>query len=219
MTLLEIIIVTTLLVGIISLSASFIRRRDNVIKQTLRQMKSLNRELDTKARWHGRIYRWSINLDKSDPTWWVEKAQKSHTLPRSTEVDLTDIQSDDAQSSADAQLDDSEATSTTTTKDDQLADNKQKKDESRNSGSQFEIDKEFFSQPQKLPRGLIFSKMELQGRKDQKKVYTEGRVYIPYFPQGQFLKIVLTIKGKKQQWSLLINRLDGTMRILPGAKS
>lgn len=78
------------------------------------------------------------------------------------------------------------------------------------------MDTDVFRTPQKLPSGLYFESVELSGQEKQK---SEGIVYIYYFPEGQFNTAFVKIKGKKEYWSLFIDRMQGDLTIFVGEKS
>ena len=73
MSLLEVLIALTILVSILALSVSVVKKKDNNIKKTFRHLISLNRQLDHFARLKRQTYRLVIRLDKKKSSWWVEK--------------------------------------------------------------------------------------------------------------------------------------------------
>ena len=73
MTLLEMVIVTALIAGTLSLGISFVSRQSGRPKKTLRMFKNLNRQLDSWSRLKKNTYRVVINMDKESTSWWVEK--------------------------------------------------------------------------------------------------------------------------------------------------
>ena len=80
----------------------------------------------------------------------------------------------------------------------------------------FVMDTQFFEKPQKLPGGLKFESLEMKG---EKQPITKGKAYIYYFPEGQFNKALLKIKGKKVYWSIFIDRLHGELTVFNGKKN
>lgn len=74
LTLIEVLFALVIVVGLTGSSISFMKRRENHIKHTLRQFMALNRQLDYQARLSGQVWRLVINLDKN--TYWVEKKNK-----------------------------------------------------------------------------------------------------------------------------------------------
>ncbi len=167
MTLLEMVVVMALLAGFFVIGfPSFINKKKNVIQQSFRQIKALNRKLDSHAHLTGRVYRWVIVIGKKDSSWWVEKA-----------------------SSLNGTFD-----------------------------SNFVKDDTFFKNVQTLPDGLFFESLSINNHKKQVPVLS-GKSYVYYFPEGQFDKILLKIKGKKQYWSVLIDRLNGSLNIFSTNKN
>ena len=72
-TLLELLIALTILVSTVIMGASFIKKKDNNIKKTFRQLIALNRQLDYSARLKKEIYRLAIHIDEKESSLWVEK--------------------------------------------------------------------------------------------------------------------------------------------------
>ena len=75
-TLLELLIALVMLTSILVMGGSFVKKKDNVIKKTFRQLIALNRQLDHFARLNRDAYRLVINIDEKNNSWWVEK--KTH---------------------------------------------------------------------------------------------------------------------------------------------
>ena len=161
MTLLEILVALTIIVGLMGMSVSFLKRGENQTKATFRKLLALNRQLDSFSRLKGEVYRLVIDLDEKKNSWWVEKKQ---LIPEEGELPRED----------------------------------------------FVKDSHFYEEPQKLPGALRFTSVESE---EQNQPTTQGRAYIYYFPEGQFSLNLLNIKGQKQQWSLLINRLRGNVTV------
>lgn len=102
-TLLELLIVLVLLTGILALGSSFIKKKDNIIKKTFRQLVALNRQLDHFARLKRETYRLVINMNEKENSFWVEKKlpenqiqlnpsdSKNQTLPPSGFIMDTDF--------------------------------------------------------------------------------------------------------------------------------
>lgn len=79
-TLIEILISLTILVSILILSASFIKKRENSIKKIFRQFISINRQLDHLSRLKKRTYRLVIQLDNTKNSWWIESNKKNNKI-------------------------------------------------------------------------------------------------------------------------------------------
>ena len=72
-TLLELLIAMTLLVSILTIGISFIKKKDNSIRKNFRQFIALNRQLDHFARLKRETYRLVFNIDEKESSFWVEK--------------------------------------------------------------------------------------------------------------------------------------------------
>ena len=76
MTLLELVVVLSIITTSIGLGISSIKKKENQIKKTLRQLIALNRQLHSYAKLKRNVYRLAIALDAENSTWWVEKKNK-----------------------------------------------------------------------------------------------------------------------------------------------
>ena len=175
-TLLELLMALTILVSTLILGASFIKKKENNIKKTFRQLIALNRQLDHFARLKRETYRLAIHIDEKKSSLWVEKKLPENQIP----------------------LDPSSSKNQTL------------------PPTGFVIDTDFFEKPYKLPGGLKFESLQVE---DQEEPITDGKAYIYYFPEGQFNKALLNIKGKKVYWSILIDRLHGELTVFNEKKN
>ena len=176
MTLVEVMVATIIIVGAVATGASYIRKKENKIKKTFRQFIALNRQLDNFARLKQQTYRWVINIDETQNSYWVEKKLSPN------------------------QIADLEPSS---------------EEEKTQPPPDFVMDTKFFAKPQKLAHGISFQSVQFN-KKDPPIV--SGKAYIHYFPEGQFNKTLLKIKGRKAYWSLLIDRLRGELTVINGEK-
>ncbi len=195
MTLIEMLVVMALLAGFFMMSVPFIKKREHVIQRTFRQMKALNRQLDSQARLNGMTYRLVVvlGLQKEGGNWWVERKATVEPSIRS-------------------EINPSETNPLET---DQLKDSSSISIEGEDG---FVLDESFFKEPQKLPEALSFESISFSGQQREKQI-SSGRAYIYYLQEGQSHKILLKIKGKKQYWSLLFDRLRGELDVLLGNKT
>ncbi len=195
-TLLELLIALVLIVGILAMGTTYVKRKDSSIRKTFRQFIALNRQLDSLARLRRETYRLVINMnedtnynmaneDKEDKqnTWWVEKKLTKNLMP------------DDEEDST----------------------NKMGNAKHLNITSDgFIRDKDFFEKPQPLPEKLTFESLESLRKKSP---ITQGKAYVYYFPEGQFDIALLKIKGKRVYWSLFIDRLKGELTVFNEKKN
>ena len=80
-TLLELLIALSILVSILIMGASFIKKKDNAIKKTFRQFVALNRQLDHFARLKRKTWRLVIQMDEKKSSWWVEIQLPKNQIP------------------------------------------------------------------------------------------------------------------------------------------
>ena len=81
----------------------------------------------------------------------------------------------------------------------------------------FVLDRDLMEEPQKLPKSLVFSSVEFSRRGEGP--VREGRVYVPYFPEGHTERVVVRLRGMRQSWSFFIDRFLGKSRIFLGEKT
>ena len=151
MTLLEVLIALVITIGIMGSSVSFINRKENQIKKTLRQWTALNRQLDYQARLSGQKWRLVIDLDKN--SYWVEKKKPALSPNNTLHLDENAPADDPDNSSAVAPLSPVQ--------------------------SDFVIDKNFFEKPQVLPKKFRFESLELSYQAEPKTQGLAYIYYLP----------------------------------------
>ena len=83
--------------------------------------------------------------------------------------------------------------------------------------SPFQVDSSYLKKEKELPSGYLVKQLE-SGPQDA--VFTEGMVYIHFFPTGMVEPVALQIQDpKKNIWTLVFNPLTGQADIIDGAKS
>lgn len=83
--------------------------------------------------------------------------------------------------------------------------------------SPFQVDSSYLKKEKQLPDGYIVKQLESG---PQNAVFTEGTVYIHFFPTGMVEPVALQIQDpKKNIWTLVFNQLTGQADIIDGAKS
>ncbi|MDE0119880.1 MAG: prepilin-type N-terminal cleavage/methylation domain-containing protein [Bdellovibrionales bacterium] len=80
-TLLELLLALSILVSLLIIGASSIKKKDNIIKKTFRQFVALNRQLDHFARLKGQTWRLVIQMEEKESTWWVERQLPKNPMP------------------------------------------------------------------------------------------------------------------------------------------
>lgn len=94
----------------------------------------------------------------------------------------------------------------------QAADEEDDKKDKDKKPAQFQIDPRLTKKPKKLPKGMIFSKIEIASAK---KPFTEGRVYLYYLPQGYVEENVIQISyGEDLKWTLAVQPLTGKVDVV-----
>jgi len=83
--------------------------------------------------------------------------------------------------------------------------------------SPYQVDTGYLKKEKLLPPGYLVKQLE-SGPQDA--VFTEGMVYIHFFPTGMVEPIALQIQDpRKNIWTLVFNPLTGQADIIDGAKS
>ncbi len=80
-TLLELLIAMTIITSALVMGMSFIKKSDNVIKKTFRQLVALNRQLDHFARLKRKTWRLVVHISDKKSSWWVEKKIEKDQMP------------------------------------------------------------------------------------------------------------------------------------------
>lgn len=191
-TLIELMVVLAIMGGIVALSMPYITNRNSQTKAVLRELTVLSRELHTKAKLHGAIYRLVIDMQedlggkRNTQTYWVEKSNgKSVLKPDEEEVAFKEAQ----EASAD------------------------KTGEKKKDPRGFEMDKTIIKKPRELPTGMTFEKVELSRLKE---AVTHGKAFIHYMPQGLVDEAAIHIKGERTAaWTIAIHPLTGKAEVIP----
>ncbi len=180
-------VVVAIIAGAVALSLPYLSNRNTKTKAALREFIVLSRNLHTKAKLNGAVYRLVIELqplvpsDENIQTYWVERANSSVVISESEEAETM------------ARLKD--------------AGDKPSKDPRG-----FAPDPEIIKSPKELPAGLKFSQVELTRIKNP---ITEGRAYIHYLPQGLVDEAAIHIEGEEgKAWTISIHPLTGKAELI-----
>ena len=166
------------------------RNSNTKTKAFLRQFTVLSRELHTRAKLNGAVYRLVIDLKSSSPgngkeapvqQYWVEKANGKAVIKPDEERKAWE----EARKSE-----------------------KEKTPDPRG----FSIDASMTKSPKDLPPTLRFERVELTRLKDP---VTEGKAYIHYLPQGLVDEAAVHLRNeKKQTWTVSIHPLTGRAEVI-----
>lgn len=180
-------IVLAIVGGVIALGMPYISSRNTKTKAMLREMTVLSRELHTKAKLQGAVYRLVIDLGNeaeganAKQSYWVEKANGGAVV-RANEEEKT------------------------------MQAAKESDPEKRKDPRGFEQDKSVIKSARELPPGMRFEKVELTRLKSPVRF---GRAFIHYMPQGLVDEAAIHIKGEKEQaWTISIHPLTGKAEVI-----
>lgn len=181
-------IVTAIIATTITLAMPYITNRNSATRSFLHKLTVISRELHTKAKLQGVIYRLVIEMpDQPDPNrpveqkFWIEKSNNKVVLSDSEEEHAMDREKE--------------------------TDEKRKVDPKG-----FERDEAMSKKLPDMPYGLRFEKVELTRIKNP---VTSGRAFIHYLPQGLVDEAAIHIKGEKTQaWTIAIHPLTGRAELI-----
>lgn len=187
-TLIEMMIVLAIMGGIVALSMPYMSSRNAKTKSFLRQFTVMSRELHTRAKLQGTVYRLVIDLknqgDGLHPPvqqFWVERANGKAVV----KADEEKIALEAARNGASKAVKDPRG---------------------------FQVDTSINKGQKELPSGLRFEKVELT-RLDHP--VTEGKAYIHYLPEGLVDEAAIHLKGEKNQaWTISIHPLTGKAELI-----
>jgi prepilin-type N-terminal cleavage/methylation domain-containing protein len=186
-TLIELMVVLSIIGGIIALGMPYLSNRNAKVHSMLREMSIMSRELHTRAKLQGAVYRLVIDLgneadgEKAVQKYWIEKANGGTVVKVNEEEQAM-----------------------------QRA--KETDEKKRVDPRGFEEDHTILHQPKELPPGLRFEKVELTRSKNP---IVHGKAYIHYMPQGLTDEAAIHIKGEKDQaWTIAIHPLTGKAEVM-----
>lgn len=189
----EIMIVTAIIAASIMMALPYITNRNAQTRKFLREMTILSRELHTKAKLHGVVYRLVIEMppiktigEQPVQKFWIEKSNSRLVLSEDEEERAANREAEREQD--------------------------RKKDPKG-----FEIDNGILKEPREMPSGLSFDQIELARLK---RPVREGKAFIHYLPQGLVDEAAIHIKGVgNQAWTISIHPLTGRAELIQRAVS
>ena len=187
-TLIEMMIVLAIIGGMAALAMPYINSRNSQTRTFLRKITVLSRELHTRAKLQGAVYRLVLDLKKVEDVtkpvtqqYWVEKAQ-GHVVMKADEEEA------------------------------EIKRAKEDREEDRKDPRGFAPDPSLVKQATDLPPGMRIDRVELTRVKDP---ITEGKVYIHYLPEGLTDEAAIHLKGEKTQaWTVSIHPLTGKAELV-----
>jgi general secretion pathway protein H len=193
-TLIEMMVVITIIAGVVVMALPYLGNRNRQIKGFLREFTVLSRELHIRAKLNGATYRLVIDLSNEDPlhpgqqTYWIEKSTSNVVLSPDEEKQALERQ-------------------------------EEKNDDGSPLGDPdgFATDTQILKKPKKIPNGLRIDRIELTRLKTP---ITHGHAFIHYLPQGLVDEAAIHIKGDTDQaWTISIQPLTGRAEVYSKALS
>lgn len=187
-TLIEMMIVLAIIGAVVVMAMPYMSNRNSKTKAFLRQMTVLSRELHTRAKLQGAVYRLVIDLKdekgtgKAEPqTFWVERAN-GKTVLKPDEEEAARKRANEVG------------------------------EENRKDPRGFQMDTALMKEAKEIPSGLRFEKVELTRLE---KPVTSGKAFIHYMPEGLVDEANIHIKGEKSQaWTISIHPLTGKAELI-----
>ncbi len=183
MTLIEIMIVLTLVAAASTLLLSRINNRNNQLKDTIRQIGILSRDIRYRAKLKNVTYRLVIDMHTGESSqvphqYWVEKSSGPTLLSEGSRHTSYEDKGD-----------------------------KEQEGDKEAPRSNFEVDRSLTPKKKPLVGGLVFEDVEIASLSEK---LTDGVAYIHYFPQGLVDESAIHIKySEKLRWTLAIHPLTG----------
>lgn len=192
LTLIELMVVVAIIAGMAALASPYLANRNPGNKRFLREFTVLSRELHTRAKLNGVIYRLVIDMPGAGDgitrpvhKYWVEAGNGKFVMSEKDEENAMDRLKE--------------------------TDEKKKADPKG-----FAVDTTII-QPKDLPSELQFERVELTRVKNP---ISQGRAFIHYLPQGLVDEAAIHIKGDRgQQWTVSIHPLTGKAELISKAIS
>lgn len=180
-------VVLAIVGGVIAIGMPYISSRNSQVHSMLRELTVLSRELHTKAKLQGVIYRLVIDMgdekagENGGQSYWVEKANGNTVLKPDEEAEAFERA-------------------------------KETDEKKRADPRGFAVDHGILKKNRELPRGLRFERVEISRLKNP---VVHGRAFIHYLPQGLVDEAAIHIKGEKAQaWTIAIHPLTGKAELI-----
>ena len=188
-TLIEMMITIAIIGGMAALAMPYLNNRNSKTKSFLRKLTVMSRELHTRAKLQGAVYRIVFDLKSADEQaagkavqlYWVERANGHAVMKTNEEAAEKKRLAED-------------------------------REEDRQDPRGFALDPHFVKEPTELPGAIHVDRVELTRLSDP---VTEGRVYIHYMPEGLVDEAAIHFKGDKSQaWTISVHPLTGKAELL-----
>jgi general secretion pathway protein H len=173
--------------AVIAIGMPYLSSRNTQTHAILRELSVLSRDLHTRAKLQGAVYRLVIDMgseaegDKAQQSFWVEKANGKSVV----KADEENLAAEMAKETDPA-----------------------KKVDPRG----FEVDRTILKTNKHLPTGMRFEKVELSRLKVP---VTHGRAFIFYMPQGLVDEAAIHLKGETNAaWTVAIHPLTGKAEVI-----
>jgi len=187
----EMMIVLVIVAAVVSMAMPYISNRNTQNHAVLRELTVLSRELHTRAKLQGAVYRLVIDLGedvdgkRTPQAYWVEKASGQTVLRPDEEEEAFKHAQERADESDEEKAKDVDA---------------------------FQEDHSILKGHKVLPSGMSFERIELSRAKDP---ITHGKAFIHYMPQGLVDEAAIHLKGEKAQaWTIAIHPLTGQAELI-----
>ncbi|MBX7231045.1 MAG: hypothetical protein K1X29_03065 [Bdellovibrionales bacterium] len=189
-------IVLGLVAALVALAVPKLTGQNNQIRQAVRKISSLGRQLHNSAMMNGAMYRLVIDLktdsSKDKQEYWVEVATSQNVL-RPEEMAETLAEREKREQEKRESKKDSDS-------------------KSEEEQKLFTVDTKILKKPETLPGSLTFEDVEFRRSNNP---FKEGRVYIYFSPQGLADEAVIHLKAnEKLRWSLALRPLTGKTEVI-----
>lgn len=186
-TLLEVMVTVAIIAGVVAMVLPRINTRGNKAKSHIRKLTTLSKELRTRAKLNGSIYRLVIDMKdgiegEENHTYWIERSNHKTLI---SEKELQELEEARREGTLE----------------------KDKDGKPKPVPGGFETDTQILKTVQELPTGLRFSELE---KTNSDKPIISGRAYIHFFPQGLVEEAAIHLKiSDENQWTITFHPLTG----------
>jgi len=183
-------VVLGIVAALVALALPRLGGQNNQMRQAVRRLSSITRELQTTAKLQGAVYRLVIDLGDdskdSEQNFWVEKSS-GRTILSPAEMSGESLQ-------------------------DKALEERDREERENAPPPLFSKDEKLTKSGGTLPGDLRFEDVEL---KRSERPIRSGKAYIHFFPQGLADEAVIHLRGgEKLKWSLVIHPLTGKTAIM-----
>lgn len=181
----EIVVVVAIIAFVATIALPKLTGRKTEMQGTIRRMGVMVREIKNAAKLNRSTYRLAIEMPNPDA---IEKGPSRFWVEKTPGSVLVSAEEEEAELEA-----------------------KKEEDAEERKPSRFQLDRRITKEPQELPSGMHFAKVEVASRKQP---FTSGVAYIYFLPEGYVEQSMIHLKsGDKLHWTLALAAVTGKVDV------